>query len=60
MDYEAHEYSIAETRGAFKGLLTRLLSEAFYLEEETEIPEEIEPNIWKKVQFLSQYTKPFT
>lgn len=64
MDY-THEHSIAEVNvnEPFRGWLTRLLAEAFYLEEEEmEIPEDYPTKKQLEIEranFLQQYAKSF-
>lgn len=61
MDY-VHEHTLSEPKGPFKGWLTRLLAEAFYLEDEIELPAENHqcPDRPGEINLLQQFTRPYT
>ncbi|GAB4419507.1 MAG: hypothetical protein OHK0056_29700 [Bacteriovoracaceae bacterium] len=63
MDY-THEHSIVEfnTNEPFRGWLTRLLAEAFYLEEEVDLPDIKHPkhlSEQERQSIFAKYAKPF-
>ena len=59
MDYTQH--TLAELKPKFKGLLTTLLSEAFYEEEAYEPLDLVEDTAESKIKIqLGSYMKPFT